>query len=174
MLDFAEKKKARAKKFRINLAWLSTEPIHNKVIVWKWLYYALAAASLSGLCLYLALEDIVKPEYSAAAGAILLTAACISSLIFIYFMRDEFIFKSYFGGTELFLIENKKPNPAEFNDFFANLQDTIKRAQENISIPDKLVGELKMCRRLKDEGVITDAQYTAARTVIFKHKQYKA
>lgn len=174
LLDFIEKKKSRAKKFRINLAWLSAEPIHNKVIVWKWLYYALAAAALSGLCLYLALEEIVKPEYCGAAGAILLTAACISSLIFIYLMRDEFIFRSNFGGTELFLIENKKPNPSEFNDFFSDLQDTIKCAQEDISVPDKLVGELKMCRRLKDEGVITDAQYTAARTVIFKHKQYKA
>lgn len=174
LLDFAEKKKARAKKFRINLAWLSAEPIHHKVIVWKWLYYALAAAALSGLCLYLALEEIVKAEYCGAVGAILLTAACISSLIFIYLMRDEFIFRSNFGGTELFLIENKKPNPGEFNDFFADLRVIIKSAQKNISVPDKLVGELKMCRRLKDEGVISDAQYTAARTVIFKHKQYRA
>lgn len=174
LLDFIEKKKSRTKKFRINLAWLSAEPIHKKVIVWKWLYYALAAAALSGWCLYLALEEIVKAEYYGAAGAILLTAACISSLIFIYLMRDEFIFRSNFGGTELFLIENKKPNPSEFNDFFSDLQDTIKSAQEDISIPDKLVGELKMCRRLKDEGVISDVQYTAARTVIFKHKQYKA
>lgn len=174
LLDFIGNKKSCTNKFRIHLAWLSAEPMHNKVIVWKWLYYALAAAALSGLCLYLALEEIVKAEYCGAAGAILLTAACISSLIFIYLMRDEFIFRSNFGGTELFLIENKKPNPSEFNDFFSDLQDTIKCAQEDISVPDKLVGELKMCRRLKDEGVISDTQYTAARTVIFKNKQYKA
>lgn len=172
LLNFVEKKKA--KKFRINLAWLSPEPVHNKIIEWQWLYYALATFALSGLCLYLGIAQIIKLEYCAGAGAILLTAACISTLIFIYLMRDEFIFRSNFGGTELFLIENNKPNPAEFNDFFANLQNTIQRGQENISIPDKLVGELKMCRRLKDEGVISDAQYTAARTVIFKHKQYKA
>lgn len=172
LLDFAKKK--NSKKFRINLAWLSSEPIHNKVIVWKWLYYALAAAGLSGLCLYLATAQIVKFEYSATAGAILLTAACISTLIFIYLMRDEFIFRSYFGDSELVLLENKKPHPSEFNEFFTELQNAIESAQKNISIPDRLVGELKMSRRLKDEGIITDAQYTAARTVIFKHKQYKA
>ena len=172
LLDFVEKK--NTKKFRINLAWLSPEPVHNKVIEWKWLYYALAAFSLSGLCLYLAIAQIVKLEYSAGAGAILFTAACINTLIFIYLMRDEFIFRSYFGGTELVLIENKKPNPLEFNDFLIELQHTIESTQKKISIPDRLIGELKMSRRLKDEHIISDAQYTAARTVIFKHKQYKA
>ena len=172
LLDFVEKK--NTKKFRINLAWLSPKPIHNKVIEWKWLYYALAAFALSGLCLYLATAQIFKIEYCAGAGAILLTAACISTLSFIYFMRDEYIFRSYFGGTELVLIENKKPNLSEFNDFFLELQHTIESTQKDKSIPDRLIGELKMTRRLKDEHIISDAQYTTARTVIFKHKQYKA
>lgn len=171
LLNFVEKNKA--KKFRINLAWLSPEPVHNKIIEWKWLYHALAAFALSGLCLYLGIAQIIQLEYCAGAGAILFTASCISSLVFIYKMRDEFIFKSYFGSTELVLLENKKPNPSEFNDFLIELQHTIERIQKNISVPDRLIGELKMCRRLKDEGIITDEQYTATRTVIFKHKQYK-
>lgn len=88
-------------------------------------------------------------------------------------MRDEYIFKSYFGGAKLFLIENKKPTQQEFDNFFINLQQAIDRAQANIPVADRLVDELKMCRRLKDEGIIDEQAYTDARTIIFKHEQYK-
>jgi hypothetical protein len=41
-------------------------------------------------------------------------------------------------------------------------------------VEEQLVGELKMCRRLRDENIIDDAVYTAARTSIFKHQRYRA
>jgi len=173
LLNFIEKKNAPEKKFRFNLAWVSPDPKHNKVIIWKWLFGALGAFTIACLCLYLAAKNIVPLEYCGVGGLVSVTLACISTLIFIYHMRDEYIFKSHFGGAELFLIENKRPNQTDFDSFFTGLQNTIDKAQSEISITDKLVGELKMCRRLKDEGIITEAQYTAARTIIFKHKQYK-
>ncbi len=54
LLSFTEKNKTR--KFRVNLAALCSEPDHNKVIVWKWLYFALATAALTGLCIFLTLS----------------------------------------------------------------------------------------------------------------------
>ncbi len=173
LLNFVEKKNAKAKKFRVNLAWLSSEPEHNKIIVWKWLYAASAAGALMGLFLFLAISQTVKLEYCLIAGTISLTAALICILIFIYLMRDEYIFKSQFGNARLFLIENKKPNLAEFDHFFIKLQQIIDTTKLNVSVTDRLVGELKMCRRLRDEGIIDDETYTVARTAIFKHEQYK-
>jgi len=173
LLNFIEKKNAKAKKFRVNLAWLSSEPEHNKVIVWKWLYGALAAGTLTGLCIFLAIKQIVDLEYCILAGTISLTTALICALIFIYLMRDEYIFKGHFGNAKLFLIDNKKPNQSTFDSFFISLQQTIDKTKTDISVSDRLVGELKMCRRLKDEGIIDDQAYTIARTAIFKHKQYK-
>lgn len=174
LLDFIEKKKAKAKKFRVNLAFLASEPEHNKVIIWKWLYATLASGLLAGICLFLAIEEIVGLEYCIAAGIITLTTTLIFTLIFIYQMRDEFIFRSHFGKAKLFLIENKKPGQTEFDNFFINLQQSIDKAQSNMSVTEKLVGELKMCRRLRDEGIIDDETYTIARTAIFKHEQYKS
>ncbi len=89
-------------------------------------------------------------------------------------MRNEFIFKSHFGNARLFLIENKKPDHASFEKFFMKLQQSIVKSKKNISVSDRLLGELKMCRRLRDEGVIDDESYTIARTAIFKHEQYKS
>ena len=174
LLNFVEKKRAKEKKFRVSLAWLSSEPEHNKIIVWKWLYWAFGAGALAGLSLYLGISETVKPEYCLLAGTITVTAALICGLIFIYLMRDEFIFKSRYGNAKLFLIENKKPSQQEFDLYFIKLQQAIDTAQTQMSVTDRLVGELKMCRRLRDEGIINDETYTIARTAIFKHDQYKS
>ena len=169
-----KEKRAKAKQFHVNLAWLSSEPEHNKVIVWKWLYAALGTGTLAGLSLYLGILELVNPVYCMMAGTITVTIALICSLIFIYLMRDEFIFKSHYGNAKLFLIENKKPTQQEFDLYFIKLQQAIDKAQTQMSVSDRLVGELKMCRRLRDEGIINDDSYTIARTAIFKHDQYKS
>ena len=112
--------------------------------------------------------------YCLLAGTIAVTISLISSLIFVYLMRDDFIFKSRFGDARLFLIENKKPSQQEFDQYFIILQQAIDKARANTPVSDRLVGELKLCRRLRDEGIIDDEAYTIARTAIFKHKQYKS
>ena len=174
LLNFVERKRAKEKKFRVSLAWLSSEPEHNKVIIWKWLYAVFGAGALAGLSLYLGISETVKPLYCLLAGTITVTIALICCLIFVYLMRDEFIFTSRYGHAKLFLIENKKPAQQEFDRYFIMLQQAIDKAQTHMSVPDRLVGELKMCRRLRDEGIINDESYTTARTAIFKHDQYKS
>ncbi len=173
LLSLLTKKKSVAKKYRVNLAWLSSEPEHNKVIIWKWLYGAIASCLLMALSIFLTLNNIVDFLYGAVATTVLITAMLISTLLFFYHMRDEYIFKSRFGDIMLFSIENKKPKQSAFDYFFVNLQQLIDKSQRKLSVTERLVGELKMCRRLRDEGIINDETYTTARTAIFKHEQYK-
>jgi len=173
-LNFTEKKNKVEKNYRVNLAWLSSEPTHNKVIVWKWMVFTILSTLLTGGSFYLMNEEIFNPDYCLIAGIITLSSTLIFLLIFIYCMRDEYIFNSYFGSTKLFLIENKKPEQKSFDSFFINLRQTIKQTQSVLSTSDRLIGELKMCRRLRDEGIINDEAYTIVRTKIFKHKKYKA
>ena len=174
LLNSVERERAKEKHFRVNLACITSEPEHNKVIVWKWLYAALGAGVLAALGVYLGISETVKPVYSLVAGTITVTASLICALIFVYLMRDEFIFKSRYGSAKLFLMENKKPSQQEFDRYFISLQQAIERAQSKIPVSDRLVDELKMCRRLRDEGIIDDETYTIARTAIFKHEQYKS
>ena len=174
LLSLIEGKRTKEKSFQVNLAWLNPEPQHNKIIVWKWLYWALGTGALACLSLYPVFSETDKLNYYLVAGTITITASLICSLIFIYLMRDEFIFKSLYGNARLFLIENKKPSQKEFDQYFIRLQQAIVNAQSTISASDRLVGELKMCRRLRDEGIINDETYTIARTAIFKHGQYKS
>lgn len=174
LLNSVERERAKEKHFRVNLACVTSEPEHNKVIVWKWLYAALGAGVLAALGVYLGISETVKPVYSLVAGTVTVTASLICALIFVYLMRDEYIFKSRYGDAKLFLMENKKPSQQEFDRYFISLQQAIERAQSKIPVSDRLVDELKMCRRLRDEGIIDDETYTIARTAIFKHEQYKS
>ena len=174
LLNSVERERAKEKHFRVNLACVTSEPEHNKVIVWKWLYAALGAGVLAALGVYLGISETVKPVYSLVAGTVTVTASLICALIFVYLMRDEYIFKSRYGSAKLFLMENKKPSQQEFDRYFISLQQAIERAQSKIPVSDRLVDELKMCRRLRDEGIIDDETYTIARTAIFKHEQYKS
>jgi hypothetical protein len=174
LLNLVKKKKSEEKKFRVNLAWLSSEPEHIKIIIWKWLYGALASTALMCLFIFLTNNGTLEITFGAVLSTASLTGALILFLIFIYQMRNEYIFKSYFGGANLFVIENKKPEQAVFDKFFITLQQAIDKSKTGIPVSDQLIGELKMCRRLRDEGIIDDETYTIARTAIFKHKQYKA
>lgn len=173
LLNIIDKKGTPKKQYQINLAWLSAEPQHNKVIIWKWLIIAICCALISGATAYMATQEMLKLEYCYVIGSINTSLALVFTLFFIYCIRDEYIFKSYFGNAEIFLIENKKPNLHSFDSFYLKIQQTIDRAHNTISITDRLVGELKMCRRLRDAGIINDETYTRVRTVIFKHKEYK-
>jgi len=174
LLKCTTNKNTVPKKFRVNLAWISSEPMHHKVIVWKWLYAFLASGTLAALCVFLTINGSLTLTIGAIASTILISTTLILALVFIYHMHDEYIFKSCFGGSQLFLIENKKPKQSDFDLFFINLQQLIDKSQNKLSVAERLVGELKMCRRLRDEDIIDDKAYTTSRTAIFKHKQYKA
>lgn len=173
LLSIVNRKNAKAKKFRVNLDCLSSEPIQQKIIIWQGLFAALLAAALSGLFIFFAVNETIKPIYSIVAGTVSFTTALIFSLIFIYQMRNECIFTSQFGAASLFLIENKKPSQETFDNFFIKLQQAIDKSKTKTSVSEQLIAELKMCRRLRDEGFIDDKAYTLARTRIFKHQQYK-
>jgi hypothetical protein len=175
LLSFYKKKKrSQGISYRVNLTCLNSEPEHNRIFIWEWLFVALGTGALAGLSLYLAKSQAVKLIYCMVAGSITLTASLICLLIFIYLMRDEYIFKSRYGNARLFLIENKKPTKETFNHFFTILKQNIDKAQKHMSVSGSLVDELKMCRYLRDKGIIDDETYTTARTAIFRHEQYKA
>ncbi|MCK5002658.1 MAG: hypothetical protein KAJ92_05125 [Gammaproteobacteria bacterium] len=174
LLSFIEKKNAEPKKYRVNLAYLSSEPEHLKVVKLGWLYGAMASAILTVIFMLLAIYELLTLEFNFIAGSIGLTITLICALIFMYLQRDEYIFKSKFGNVNLFFLDNARPDQNKFDNFFIHLQQAIDKQHSNISVADRLVGELKMCRRLRDEGILDNEAYTIARTTLFKHKQYKA
>jgi len=173
IISVTKKNRKKIKSFWVNLACLSPQPEHIKIRPWKWLYLAVATMVIAGVSLYASNIGLLSTEYSYIATIICAASSSIFLLIFLYAMRDEYIFKSCFGGARLFLTENKKPDQQHYEHFHQAMQKIINNAQEQQTITERLVAEMKMCRRLRDEGILNDDTYTAVRSTIFAHDQYK-
>jgi hypothetical protein len=102
------------------------------------------------------------------------TFSMLSMLIFYYRTQDKLIYSSFIGNIPLFEVSNHKSGNQEFDLFLVKLRQHIQSAQEKMSMHQRLVGELKDLRRIRDEGKITNEQYETARNIIFRHEAFQS
>jgi hypothetical protein len=162
------------KMHRINLGYVNIQPERECTVAWKWLSTAVATIVWSMLLLYIGLFTQYKADYIVIVGILLGTFSMISMLIFYYRSQDKLIYRSFVGNIPLFEMSNHKPGNMEFESFMEKLRQHIKLAQGKLSMHQRLVGELKDLRRIRDEGKISNELYETARNIIFKHEAYQA
>lgn len=160
-------------KHRINLSYVNIQPERECKVAWKWLSTAVATIVWSMLLLYVGLFTQYKADYIVIVGILLGTFSMISMLIFYYRTQDKLIYRSFVGNIPLFELSNHKPGNKEFDSFMEKLRQHIKLAQDKLSMHQRLVGELKDLRRIRDEGKISNELYETARNIIFKHEAYQ-
>lgn len=162
------------KQHRINLSYVSTQPERECVVAWKWLSIAIATIVWSTLLLYVGIFTQYNADFIVIVGVLLGTLSMLAMMTFYYQTQDKLIYKSYVADVPLFEVSNHKPGNRGFDTFMASLRKHIETGQESLSMPQRLVGELKDLRRIRDEGTISNEQYESARTIIFKHEAYQA
>jgi hypothetical protein len=85
------------------------------------------------------------------------------------------VYRSIAAGVPLIELEYNKPNRQEFEAFTDRLEAYIRKAQSSgMSTQQRLAGELKDIRRLKEAGLLSEETYANSRTLIFKHKEFSA
>lgn len=162
------------KKHRVNLSYVSNQPERECTVAWKWLSTSFATLVWSMLLLYVGLFTQFKADHIVIVGVLLGTFSMISMLTFYYRTQDKLIYRSFVGNIPLFEVSNHKPGNREFDLFMEKLRQHIKLAQDKLSMHQRLVGELKDLRRIRDEGKISNEQYESARDIIFKHEAFQA
>jgi hypothetical protein len=160
-------------KHRVNLNYVDIKPGRECTVAWRWLSTAFATIVWSMLLLYVGLFTQYKADYIVIVGVLLGTFSMISMLIFYYRTQDKLIFKSYVGKIPLFEVSNHKPGNQEFDTFMETLRQHIKHAQGRLTMHQRLAGELKDLRRIRDEGRISNEDYESARNTIFKHEAFQ-
>lgn len=161
-------------KHRINLSYMSTQPDRECTVAWSWLSTAFATIIWSMLLIYVGLFTQFKADFIVIVGVLLGTFSMISMLIFYYRTQDKLIYRSFIGKIPLFEVSNHKPGNKEFDTFIHKLRQHIEKGQERLTMHQRLVGELKDLRRIRDEGKISNEQYESARGIIFKHEAFQA
>ena len=162
------------RKHRINLGYVNLQPERECRVAWSWLSTAFATIVWSMLLFYVGLFTQYQADYIVIVAVLLGTFSMLSMLTFYYRTQDKLIFRSFIGNIPLFEVSNHKSGNKEFELFLAKLGQHIKTAQDRMSMHQRLVGELKDLRRIRDEGKITNEQYESAREVIFKHEAFQA
>jgi hypothetical protein len=56
----------------------------------------------------------------------------------------------------------------------SRLDHHISLSRKKLSMHQRLVGELKDLRRIRDDGKISNEQYETARNVIFRHEAFQS
>lgn len=158
---------------RVNLCYVDIQPERECRVAWSWLSTAFATIVWSMLLLYVGLFTQYKADYIVIVGVLLGTFSMISMLIFYYRTHDKLIFRSYVGKIPLFEVSNHKPGNKEFDTFMETLRRHIKLAQDKLAMHQRLAGELKDLRRIRDEGRISNEHYESARNTIFKHEAFQ-
>jgi hypothetical protein len=162
------------RKHRINLSYVDLQPERECKVAWSWLSTAFATIVWSMLLFYVGLFTQYKADYIVIVAVLLGTFSMLSMLIFYYRTQDKLIFSSFVGNIPLFEISNHKSGNKEFDLFLVKLRKHIKSAQERMPMHQRLVGELKDLRRVRDEGKISNEQYETARDTIFKHEAFQS
>lgn len=159
---------------RINLSFVNPQPQRVLTIAWNWLSTAFASIVWSMVLLYVGFFMNFSADIMMAAGILLGTCSLISMMMFYYNTQDQLLYTSETGGVPLFDLVNYKPGDQLFERFQAQLRKHIELGQSRLTPRERLVGELKELRRIRDEGLISNELYEQARGRIFKHEAYQA
>lgn len=174
-----KKKHKRKYKYRIDIAYLSPRPYRVHNIAWKYLYAALGGTVVSAIMIYIGwfsgLFNSNPGSYFTTAAIISLASTLILFLLFAHNSYDKVLFKSQIAGVDLIELLNQYPNKKVFRAFVGKFLVQIKkaRAMKKLTPAKFLTSELKELRRLRDETVITEAQYEQGKKKILSHSAFK-
>ena len=173
-------KHKRKFKYRVDIAFLNPRPFRERNIAWKWLYASIALLLTSLVMIYVRWYTDWLPagieRFYLTVLIVFLSSACITLLLFAHNTYDKIIFRTQFGNIKLIELLNKYPDKESFREFISLFIVQIKtaRKKKGFTASKFLAKELQELRRLRDEQVITEEEYQAAKVIIFKHDFFKA
>jgi hypothetical protein len=172
-----ENKHKRKYKYRVDLAYLDPHPIREKYTAWKWLYATLFLTLVSALAIYIGwFAKWIEPSiYFKVFLVIEISSLVICLLLFLHNSYDRIIFKSQYGRIKLIELVNRYPNKKFFREFITGFILQIGKAAKGKKFSQStfLARELVELRRLKNETVITEADYETAKSLILKDQGFQ-
>jgi hypothetical protein len=166
-------KSKQLQKHRIDLTYIDSKPAKSVRITWKWLLWSVVTIAASALVIYIGEFSDMSFTHQAIlpVGILLGTFGFVSFLLFYYKSYNNVIYRSYVGRVTLIELAHK-PRDNNYKEFIDVLEESIYKAQHRngITIKDRLVGEMKDMRRLRDAGIISEKKYKQAQTRIFDHE----
>lgn len=152
--------------YRLDVIALKGKHSRSYNFAWPWLIGALV---LFGLLLTVMNTSFIFPDpgawHAILAEVVLGVLAVVCIVLFIKLSYSKYVFKSRHGKVPMLDVWAGQPSGKAVRTFIKLLEQRIENAHNhmNLTMEQQLTGEMKMLRRLVDEGVIQQNTYEAAR-----------
>ena len=153
---------------------LSLQDRSKKVIfiAWKWLIVSVGFFLFTLLMLKI-LPPYLNDNKNLYLGIILTFGVVAGILGLVQFWKHSSrkqMFYSRNAHIPIIELSVGKPTKTDFSHFVNTVEQRIKKIRNHMDIAEdkQLIGEMKMLRRLSDEGVISNKLYEAAKEKLFK------
>jgi len=169
--------KAKLKIYKIPILALAEKSRQRLHIAWTWAW--LAIACIGAMPLYL----LIKPMFGLAAhnldiavlGSLLVVAIISLIMVLINFSRKR-VFYTAFSKVPLFDIKIGKPDYRSYKHFLQQLEMYMEKSRSfwDLRADQQVAGELRMLRRLANEGLIPQKLYESAKGKMMKVNNARA
>lgn len=162
--------KAKHKIFSVPMLALAEKSKTQLHIAWAWFW--LAISGLLAIPLYLYLKTLLNLKAHVIDFAILtglVIAALIGiSMLILNFSRKRIFFTAY-SNVPLFDILIGKPDHKSYKSFLNTFESCMHTTRGEWQLKDEqqIAGEIRMLRRLTNEGVISQKVYEEAKDKLF-------
>lgn len=170
-LQVVSKGKKSKQSYSVDILSLQDKSKKTLNISWKWLLTSI------GFILFTLLLLIVLPAYLGENKnlylAVILFGGFVGGILsFVQFWKHtsrKQIFHSRNAHVPIVEISIGKPTKESFSTFIDAIEKRIKKFRNHMDVAEdkQLIGEMKMLRRLSDDGVISKKSYESAKAMLF-------
>lgn len=170
-LQIINKSKKINQAYSIDILSLADKSKKIIFIAWKWLIASISIFFIM-LLLLKVLPNYLDANKNLYLGGILLLGIVSSIICFLKFLKNtsrKQIFYSRNALVPIITLSVGNPSKKLFSDFIDAIESRIEkfRSHMDVSNEKQLTGEMKMLRRLCDDGVVTKKDYEGAKEKLF-------
>lgn len=165
--------KGKKTKYNYSIDILSLQDKSKKTffIAWKWLLAGISFFLFTLLMLKV-LPSYLSENKNLYLGIILFAGILGGILCFVQFWKHtskKQTFHSRNAHVPVIELNEGKPSKESFSAFIDGVEQRIKKFRDHMDLAEdkQLIGEMKMLRRLSDDGVISKKNYETAKTKLF-------
>lgn len=170
-LQVVSKGKKIKRAYSVDILSLQDKSKKTFFIAWKWLIAGISFFLFTLLMLKV-LPAYLGDNKNLYLGIILLAGVLGGILCFVQFWKHtskKQIFHSRNAHIPIIELNAGKPSKESFSAFVNAIEQRIKKFRDHMNIAEdkQLIGEVKMLRRLSDDGVISKKDYETAKAKLF-------
>lgn len=170
-LQYFKKGKNINQSYSIDILSLQDKSKKVFVIAWKPLFTSFIIFSVTLLLLKF-LPAYLAENKNMYLAAILVVGLIVSFIFLMKFWKNTTLMQIFYSRNArvpIIILRAGKPSKKYFSSFIASLEKRISQFRSHMEVDEdkQLTGEIKMLRRLSDDGIVSKKDYEKAKSKLF-------